>query len=300
MELIKKHKFKIMILIISFFIGILSFTYGKYVSNSIWNYYLESNGFYLSSENLGDTTLKNVNNLWNGDSVFFNIKNSLNSSVATGYDINYTATCTIEGEAATKAKCNLNGSDSNVQDGVLTSIQNCENNSTDGIDVSNYNKETCELEGYKWKNETVENKLYFDIVATDPEYTLTDLVVNITLTSNSPYRKTLSGNFILHKSDITTEKISLNYKNYNNYDRLVVSNSFQSEKCIKITWDSNKLSINEDINSFSSYMSDSNGYINEIKFSINGKDSKSLMFYKKIFSQNYNVEEFSVEETSGC
>lgn len=300
MELLKKHKFKVGILIISLFIGILSFTYGKYVSNSIWNYYLESNGFYLSSENLGDTTLKNVNNLWNGNSVFFNIKNSLNSSVATGYDINYTATCTIEGEAASKTKCNLNGSDLNTVDGVLTSIQNCENNSTDGIDVSNYNKETCELNGYKWKNEMVENKLFFDIILTDPEYSLIDLVVNINLTSNSPYRKTLNGKFILHKSDIMSEKISMNYKNYTNYDRLVVTNSFDSKKCVKITWDSNKLIIGEDINNFSSYKNDSNGYVNEIIFNINGKDSRSLMFYKKIFSQNYNVEEFSLEETSGC
>jgi hypothetical protein len=300
MKLLKKHKFKTIIFVATIFVCILSFTYGKYVSNSIWNYYLESKGFYLSSDQLGETTFKNVNNLWNGDKVFFNVKNSLNNSVITTYDINYNVTCTVKGDLASKVKCQLNGTENDSWNGVLTSIQSCKNNTGDGVDTSNYNKANCELSGYKWENEAISNKLYFNVVATDPDYDLFDVTVNITLTSNSPYKKTISGNFLLHKSDTLSEKISANYKNYDNYDRLIITNSYVDDRCIKVKWDSDKLVINEEQGQFVSTKKDSNGYINEITLGIEGKDSKSYIFYKKIFSKTYNIDEFTIEETNGC
>jgi uncharacterized protein YktB (UPF0637 family) len=92
----------------------------------------------------------------------------------------------------------------------------------------------------------------------------------------------------------------MEYKNYSNYDKLIISNSYTSTKCVRITWDANKLSINALESAFSSYATDTNGYINEIKFNIGGKNSLSYIFYKKIFNTTYNVSEFQLEESSGC
>ena len=65
-------------------------TYARYASNSIWNYYLESKGFYFTSETLKN---KRVNNEWDGSRVYFDVRNSVNSYIATEYDIKYKITC---------------------------------------------------------------------------------------------------------------------------------------------------------------------------------------------------------------
>lgn len=71
-------KKRLLILIIISILGILfAFNYTKalYASNSIWNYYLNSKGFYLESNFLGNDK-ENIYNLWNGKDISFNIKNN--------------------------------------------------------------------------------------------------------------------------------------------------------------------------------------------------------------------------------
>lgn len=278
----------------------LGFSFARYVSTSVWDYYLKSKGFYFSSDYLGSKTLKNVDNFWDGESVNFNIKNNLNQTVVTNNDINYNVTCEIEGEAKTYASCNLNGTNSNELNGVLAKIETCINETEDGKDVSSLNKTACELGGYEWKNQVAIKDFYFDVDLTDEEYELTDVVVNVVATSISPYRKTLSGKFILHKNDLITNIVTMSYKNYSNYDILTVSNTHSTSKCIKITWDSAKLKIDTLNNSFSSYSTDSDGYINEIKLNIESKRNKNYRFYRDSFKTLYDINEFTLEESSEC
>lgn len=300
MKKIKKHKFLIMIVTVISFLCIFGFTYGKYVSNSIWNYYLESKGFYFSSDYLGTTESKNVDNLWDGESVAFNIKNSVNQNVITGYDIGYNVSCEIQGDAASHAECHLNGTNLSTQTGVLTSIGACQNKSNDNVDVSSYNKTNCELGNYNWLYQAATNNLYFDIVLTDQQYTLKDVSVNITATSSTPYQKTLIGNFTLHKSNATSDAVTLDYKSYSNYERLTIANSYANTKCVKLTWNSSNLLIDTNSTGISSSNVDENDYINEIKFNISKKTSLSYIFYKRHFSETYNVNDFTIEETTGC
>ncbi|MDD4035912.1 MAG: hypothetical protein PHS45_01120 [Bacilli bacterium] len=300
MRKFKKHIFLILLIIIGIFLCIYGFTAARYVTNSVRDYYLKSQGFYFTSDYLSPSTVKNVDNLWNGGSVYFSIKNSLNEAVITNYDIAYTTTCTIKSEASTYAECRINGTNSNTQDGILSTFQTCINNTGDEIDVSSFNKTDCELGGYDWVNEVAVKELYFDIVVIDTNYELKDVVANITVTSTSPYRKTLSGDFTLHKSNAEEEQLTINYKNYSGYDRLIISNSYPNTKCVKVTWDANKLVIDADRNEFSSYATNLNGYINEIKFNIAGKKSKSYTFYRNKFDIKYDVTEFSIMEDSGC
>lgn len=300
MEKFRKHIFLILAIIVGIFLCIYALTYGKYVFNSAWDYYLKSKGFYFSSDNLSANVAKNVNNLWDGGSVHFNIRNNLNQAVVSNYDIGYTIICTIKGEAASYTECHLNGTESNTEDGMLNSIQRCNNTTGDEIDVSAFNQTECETGGYTWLNEIAMKDFYFDVAVTDIGYVLKDVVVSVTVASTTPYTKTISGDFTLHKSVMEEDKLTMNYKNYTNYDKLIVSNSYSDTKCVKVTWDSSKLIINEDKSKFSSYGEDTNGYINEIKFNVGAKESQSYRFYKKNFDIIYTVTEFSIEESDGC
>lgn len=300
MKKIKKSIFLIGLIIVGIVVGAYAFTYARYVSNSIWDYYLNSKGFYLSSDYLASSVVKNVNNSWDGESVHFNVENALNQAVITSYDINYNVSCTITGDAASYSECHLNGTNSNTYSGVLPGLESCSNTTNDGIDVSTLNKTDCELGGYTWVSQLATKDLYFDVVLTDGAYELSDLIVNITITSTSPYRKTISGDFSLHKRNSEDNSVTMNYKNYSNYDRLILSNSYAENKCVNISWNSDKLLIANNKNEFSSYLADTSGYINQITLNINAKSSLSYIFYKRDFNMTYNVNEFFLEESSEC
>lgn len=300
MKRYKKYIHLTLFIIFGILLTFYGFTYAKYISNSIWNYYLKTVGFYFNSDNLGITAVKNVDNLWDGESVYFNIKNNLNQTVINDTDIAYEVTCTITGEEASYTTCHMNGTSSNIYVGTLPNVKVCINNTTDAINVSEYDEETCKTEGYNWTSQISTQDLFFDVVLTNQSYQISDIVVNITVMSTSPYKKSLIGDFTLHKRNIEDNNVGLNYKNYSNYDRLIISNSNTNNKCVKITWDASKLKIDANTNEFSAYNVDVNGYINEIKFNINAKDNLSYIFYKSDFDQTYNVNEFIIVETTGC
>ena len=53
-------------------------TYGKYATNAVWNYYLGAKGFYFTSDYLSMENTQNVNQLWDGEKVYFSLSNSDN------------------------------------------------------------------------------------------------------------------------------------------------------------------------------------------------------------------------------
>lgn len=300
----KKYMYLILILIIVAVIGIFinkyGSTYAKYVSDSVWNYYLKSKGFYIHSDYLDTDPVSNVNNLWNGESIHFNLSNSLNQNVISGYDIQYTISCDILGEASSYTECHLNGTTSNIGDGVLSSSQICVNKTGNGVNVSSYTEEECNMGGYSWDYQVAEKDLYFDVILTDSSYTANDVLVKITVSTTSPYSKILIGEFKLHKINDVNQSITMNYKNYSNYGRLIITNSYLTNKCITISWDSDKLLIDSNDNDFISYEMSSNGYINKIKLNINPQKNISYIFYKKDKTAVYNVSEFNLEELESC
>ena len=67
--MINRRKLIICILILGFILMIsYGVTYARYASNSIWNYYLESKGFYFTSKELEN---KRIKNNWDGSKVYF-------------------------------------------------------------------------------------------------------------------------------------------------------------------------------------------------------------------------------------
>lgn len=301
----KRKKTVIIILLLSIigFSGLFFWRYGvsyaKYVYNSVIDYYLKSKDFYFNSDYLGLDVIENVDNLWDGNSVYFNIRNNLNESVATSSDINYRIDCEIEGEEAAYLDCHLNNTTSNTFDGTLSSFQICVN-LKDDEDVSGYNKTDCEMGGYKWSNEKSSSDLHFDIIVKDESYQIEDVIVLIKATSTTPYQKILQGRFILHKATLEEGELKLDYKNYSNYDRLIISNSYLTDKCISINWDSTKVIIANDKSEFSSYDVDDNGYINKIMINVEAQKALNYIFYRKDSTNNYDKSGFTLNEYVGC
>ncbi|NLL44495.1 MAG: hypothetical protein GX247_02365 [Mollicutes bacterium] len=300
MKWLKKYGLIILIIFVILFFLFDGVSFARYVSNSVWDYYLRSQGFYFNSDYLSLEGINNINNNWDGERVYFNIRNNLNQTVITDYDINYTVECSINGDMADHLECYLNGTDSNIFDGVLESIHVCQNTKGDDVDVSEFEQTECEENGYEWVTEIVTHDLYFDVIATDSTYEFNDVTVNITITSTSPYRKILKGNFILHKKNLEEDKIALDYINYDDYGRLIVSNSYSENKCVQVSWDSNKLQIDADVNEFISYQVDNNDYLEAVKFIMAPRDTTSYIFYKRNIEETYDISDFTIEEIDEC
>ena len=287
----KNRKKLIILVIILSFILMLSYgvSYARYASNSIWNYYLESKGFYFTSNTLEN---KKVVNDWDGSRVYFDVRNSVNSYIATEYDIEYEITCNIKGDV--NGKCLINGSDSNVYEATLSSYEGCVN-LKDDVDVSSYNKETCNNEGYSYRvKESVANN-YFEVVSND-ENELNNITVEIIVKSVKPYTRTLKNDIILSRSLDETGSLNLIYNEYQEYSRVVISNSYSEKKCVKLSFDNSKIRIDNDSNVIS-YGTSDDGYINNVTLEINSKSNINYLFYRVDNNKEYNIEDFSLVET---
>ena len=265
----------------------------RYSSSSVWNYYLESHGFYFSSDFLGNGN-NNVDTLWDGNSVHFNIKNSSNGSLITDYVIWYNVSCEVLDNIP--ATCKLNGTNNSYYTGVLSSNSRCIND-VDETDVSSFNKTECEIKGYSFENLAVNQDIYFDIVP-DEGYELNNVQVLVTVNSTNPYKKSISGVFSLFKNSRDLGSISKLINDGVDYDDLIITNSFDTRKCVNVKFDSSKRIVDYD-DSMSNTSVDASGYIKEFNISINGLSSKKIKFFNKDFSYNYSVDDFIVTEI-GC
>ena len=282
----KHRKYLIIIFLFTLALMVVYFgtTYAKYVYKEAHNYYLQSKGFYFTSDYLDVNTKQTVNNYWDGSSVYFNIKNNINESIVTDYDINYKVKCTTNNANAT---CNLNGSGKNEIDGVLKLNAVCENNTSDGVDTSTFTYEECSSNGYTWNNKVVSEEMYFDIVGDD----ISRVNVNLEISSISPYKKTLVGKFILNKVKTITD-IDIKYKDYSEYGILNLRNNSNTTRCVVVSFDPNNLLVNE-YNTAKSYTKNSDNYIDSLTISINSSSSANYKFYKKN-NITYDASSFTV------
>ena len=266
-----------------------NYTVAKYVSNSAWNYYLGTKGFYFSSDKLDTIKTTNINNNWEQESTYFTLKNSENEFLISDYDIEYTVKCTIQNEASEYSKCTLNGTDSNTFTGTLSSSSVCINNT----------EEEYELNDYEWKVQENYKDLYFDIIKTgDKDINYVSVLIEVT--STVPYTKTLKGEFNLSSTESLESGLEINYKEYDEYSRVIMTNSYDENKCVKLNWNSNNLRIDDTSGKISSFKIDTNNNINEIIFNIDKKNSISYIFYKTDFSKKYDYKEFTFIESNEC
>lgn len=295
----KRTKYLLLLVIILSLISMITsgYSYAKYVSNQAWNYYLGTKGFYFSSEQLGTEKITNINNNWDFEKTEFTIKNSENDFLVSDFDIEYTVKCTIQNEVSNYSKCTINDTDSATFKGTISSSSICKNN-IDELDVSTYSKEDCESSGYEWNIQKNYKDLYFNVIKTG-EGNLDYVSVLIEVTSTSPYSKTLLGEFNLSSGGIQESGLKIDYKEFNNYSRVIISNSYEENKCVKLNWNSENLRLDETSGQISSYQYDNNN-ISGISFNINKKDSISYVFYKTDFTKSYDYKDFNLIESNDC
>ena len=272
-------------------------TFAKYASNSVLNYYLNSKGFYFDSDDLSSSTKKNTDTSWNGNSVNFTLSNSANETLSTEYDIKYKVTCTLEEENTSKV-CYLNGTNSNTVEATLSTTAGCSNYTDDGVDTSAYEETLCKEKNYTWESKPTIANLYFDVVDTKGNDVDTATVL-ITATSTSPYEKTLSAKYILNKDKNELGTLALTYESKTNYENIIVTNSYNEDKCLKLTWNPENLVIDLDDETIKKNK-DENNYINEIIFNLEKKNSRNFIYYKTDNTKTYSEEDFTLVETTEC
>ena len=270
-----------------------AYTYAKYVANSTWNYYLQSKEFFFSSDSLDSEGFKNVNTTWDGNKTTFNVKNSISLDKITDYDIKYDVSCEVlEGDGA---KCLMNGTGTNTFSGTLSSNQMCINKTDDKVDVTDYNKSKCEIDGYTWSKIEATKELYFEI-----DKNIDDVVVLVTLKTKEPYSKTITGTFTLHKGIKEIDKLVKSYESFTNYDILTIKNLYQASKCVDVKFDSTKFRIDTDNLDIKKYEEDTNGYVNKVSLQLESNKDYKIKLYKTIFDELYDDSYFTDEESNNC
>ena len=286
----QKRKLKQIIIIIGILlcVGSLVIVLGRYVTNSINNFFIKSKTFYFQSDKLTEKNPTFQVENWSGVddyTITVNMNSRKNNiEVATmdiGYDIKY--------KCSSNAICQLN-----KESGII-------------------------------KKET--NTDFFNLTITPNKQLQTGdkVIVEIEATSNTGYKKTIKGKFVLvvgqekltYQITDAKEKPYMNLRITNTLSYYIVDQAFDSytinqrididsylelsndkkSKChsaiVTISFDPNYILIDNTgesyINSINKKTVQINGkiYINEITIPIDAISSKDLRFYKVDVSQNY-------------
>jgi hypothetical protein len=267
------------------------FTYAKYASNAVFNYYLSSQGFYFDSDDLAYDTKNNTDTMWDGEKVYFTINNSANGSLASETDIKYKVTCTIEEENTTK-KCLISGSDSNIYEGTLPASFGC---SVEGAS----DETACAEKNGKWTALETKSTMYFEVIDENG----TDVLsanVKIVVESTKPYKKELSATYMLIRDTSEIGELSLKYEKGLVKSEIVVTNSYNENKCVSVSWDSNNFVYDNGNNDILGTNNDDNGNINEVYFMLDKMNSRTLYFYEKDQSVSHDEMDFNIVESNMC
>lgn len=288
-------KKKILIVIFLFFMVSLtiSLTLGKYVYNSVWNYYLTSRNFYFDSDLLSVNSRNNSFLKWNGENIHFSLKNSSNDKLVSDYNISYKITCSVLGDESEYVECLLNDSNKATYNGTLTSVSYCLSNNEEDKEL---NKADCEIKGYEWINEPIKKDNYFNLKLIDDTKEIDEVSVKIVAESTSPYHKTLTGIFNLNKVDKFESEYNVEFENLNDYIQLLIINRSNEKKCFSISFDSNDYLIDLDNNSIIEKELNESEIVNKITVEVSNESSIKYDFYKINSIIENSINDFSIIE----
>lgn len=293
---IKQTKNKIKVTKVSFVVllvllGCLLFfgtSLSRFIYNGVKNYYFESQNFYFNCDKLAENEAIFQLDNWDGVTSFeitFNMNSFKNNLVSAKSNIEYD----IEYECSSKATCTIS-----KESGLIP---------------------------------TTTHEDYFTITVV-PNQTLVEgdsIVVNTSVTSTSPYVKTLTGKVTLNVgipgiSYEISDKVNQPYLNFsitNTFDYYQVVTAFDSyavgdtiessvysslssenkEKCtsiiIRLDFDPRVILIDmtsefyDNAYEYTTTMIDGKEYINSVKFGMDAVSSMNIRFYKVEASNNY-------------
>ena len=267
------------------------FSHARYASNAVFNYYLSSKGFYFESDDLSFDTKSNVDTMWDGEKVYFTLSNSDNGALSSETDIVYTVSCIVDEEDTTK-QCLLNGTGKSEINATLSASFGCS-------DSTYKDEDSCIINDKKWTATPATSDVYFEVVDTSGEEVLNANVL-VKVTSSKPYKKELSGRYNLIRDNSEIGELSMKYEEGSIKSSLIVTNSYNENKCVAVSWDS--LDFIYDINSKDvlGKETDSEGNINCVYFMLDKMDSTVLEFYEKDKAASYNELSFNLVESNMC
>ena len=289
----KKKKILIVIFLFLMISITISLTLGKYVYNSVWNYYLTSRNFYFESDLLSIDTRNNSFLKWNGEDLYFKLKNNSNEKMVSDYDISYKITCSVLGDESEYIDCLLNGTNESIYYGILTNSSYC---LADNEEDKKLNKAECEIKGYEWIIEPIKKDNYFNLKLTDNTKEIDEVSVKIVAESTSPYHKTLTGIFNLNKIDDFELEYNVEIENLNDYTELLITNKSSEKKCFLITFNSDDYLIDLDNNSIKSSEADELEKVNKIFVEVENKNYTKFDFYKLNLTKESSIQDFFVSE----
>lgn len=290
----KKNYGVLFIIILVLTLGLIitrGYSYARYASNAVFNYYLSSKGFYFESDDLTYDTKNNVDTMWNGDKVYFTLSNSANDALASEVDIKYEVKCVVNEEDTTKA-CLLNGSESNILEATLSASFGC----SDGTNVT---EEVCLENKGEWVSKPSTATLYFEVIDTEDKDVL-NASVTITVTTLKPYKKELSANYSLIRDNSEIGSLSMKYEKGLVKSNLIITNSYNEDKCVLVSWDTGDFVFDDKSNRVLGNTYDNDGNVNSVYFKMNKMDSSNLEFYAKDSSIEYNELYFKLVESNLC
>ncbi len=291
----KNKKKLILFLIIA--ISILSvplFTFARYVSENVWNYYLESKEFYFRSEQLNNNV--NINSVWNGGPVYFELLNYNEANEVSEYAIEYTVSCEVLNDTSGNLSCYVNGSGNTEYSGTLEHIKVCRNDSGDGVDVTSYSESTCNDGGYNWIDGNTFSNQFFEIVNADPDTPIKEVDVRITATSTAPYRKTITGDFELFNNGeiVVSDDVEFVHHTNSTYETVALTNNRTSSVNYFIRWNAEKLNISK--TDYLSYSINPEGFLTEIEFKIEAGETLTFDFFKVNSTDTISIDDFIIVE----
>ena len=286
----KKKIKSILIIVFLLFIGV-TLSFAKYIYNESLNYYLESKEFYFESDKLTLNTKKHNLLTWNGNDISFSVKNYIDESKISEYDISYKASCTVLGDQASYIECDFVDTNSSTYEGVLSSQSYCENKLTDE-DVSSYIKSDCELNGYVWKTEQMEKQVNFNLKLLDNSKKIDEVTVGLVVESIKPYKKVLKGIFNINKKDNEVIPVIVNFKKYTDFDELNLINNDSEKKCLLVSFQTDNYVIAKDY--ISNYREENETISFEVE--VNPDSDFSLEMYKKDITEQYSNENINIIE----
>ena len=289
----KNKKILTMIFLILIISLTISLTLGKYVYNSVWNYYLTSRNFYFESDLLNINGRDNSFLKWNGENIYFSLKNNSNDKLVSDYNITYKVTCSVLGDESEYVECLLNNSNQSIYNGTLTSVSYCLG---DTEEEKKLNKTDCELNEYEWYNEPIKKDIFFNFKLTDDTKQIDEVSVKVVAESISPYHKSLTGIFNINKVEESLTEYNIEYEKFNDYDELYIINNSNEKKCFSIEFDSNDYLIDTNNNSIIKQEFDESGRVNKVLVELENESSLNYNFYKLNLEKEYSIDDFSIAE----
>jgi len=284
--------------IIFLILGILTITISdtsaKYSNYQELNHYYSSNKLYISSNGLDKKNKYNVINYYNYELIDIEINNSLSSEQITNYDINYTLTCNVIGEAASNYQCLFDNKETNSIQTNLDSEYTCKEDST-------LNKEECLKQNYTVSYHEKNNLHKFKLSklsANTPDNSTVE--VELILTTTSPFTQTLKGTYIFNITSEKTNEIELT-KTYDtdNLCEYEIINKYFNDKKVKVKFNTSSIIIDETSEVYQNKLSqttDTNNYIDSITINIKNNTSLKIRFYKRNFEQKCDNSKITYTE----